>query len=106
MRAYYGASFLSYCLPTSLGGELYRGLRLSQLTGRKADVWASMLVEKLVGVSATVLLAWAGLGYLLTQDLTTDRSTIFLVLFAVTGALLLTLSLSLWSPVQPWGWRE
>lgn len=67
LSAYYGASFLSYALPTTLGGDVYRVLR-----GRReaplAQVLASMVAERIVGLLASLVLAVAGLLWLLSRE--------------------------------------
>ena len=83
--SYWAASFLGYFLPTTLGGEIYRGYRVSRVAGRNSDVLATMILEKLLGILATILFAWAGLAYLLFAGLTPAAREIFLVLLVVTG---------------------
>jgi uncharacterized membrane protein YbhN (UPF0104 family) len=63
LKIYYVASFLGYCLPTTLGGEAYKAARLSRYEdGHK--VFASMFMEKIIGVFSTVFFAWAGSIYI------------------------------------------
>ncbi len=82
VAAYWGASFLSYFLPTSLGGEIYRGFRISRAAPETSGVLATMILEKMIGVLATIFFAWMGLAYLLTSGIAPDARAIFLGLLA------------------------
>ncbi|MHC4202660.1 MAG: lysylphosphatidylglycerol synthase domain-containing protein [Planctomycetota bacterium] len=54
------ASFLNYSLPSTVGGDVYRGAALTQrLPGRGTDVLAAFVVERGVGILATLVAAWA-----------------------------------------------
>jgi hypothetical protein len=95
VKIYYGASFLSYAMPSTIGAELYRGYQLS----RRADphgVVASMLMEKAIAVGATIGLAWAGLLVLVLEFGSARTSTALQLLLAASCLALLALALSLY----------
>ena len=85
LKIYYVASFLSYCLPTSIGGEVYKAARLSR-TENSHDVLASMFVEKIVGIFSTVSFAWAGVLYITFNLSSENSSTLFYILVGCTFA--------------------
>jgi acetyltransferase-like isoleucine patch superfamily enzyme/uncharacterized membrane protein YbhN (UPF0104 family) len=93
--SYYAASFLTFFLPTSLGGDVYRGWRLTRASSNGSGVVASLIMEKLVGVVAVVTFAWVGLGYLVTERTAPESQTIFLVLLFASAAAFLALLVSL-----------
>jgi uncharacterized membrane protein YbhN (UPF0104 family) len=67
LSSYYGASFLSYALPTTLGGDVYRVLR-GRREATLPQVLASMVMERIVGVLASLALAALGLLWLLSAE--------------------------------------
>jgi hypothetical protein len=95
VSAYYASSFLSYFLPTTLGGEIYRGYRIARRTGDPARVTASMVAEKMVGVLATIVLAWAGLAFLVLMGVAPESASVFGVLFLLSVAVFLGFSFSM-----------
>jgi len=103
LKAYYAASFLGYCMPTTLGGDLYRGYRISRLSGRTPEVVASMVMEKLVGLTTNVLMAWVGLAFLVGAGVAPGSATIFQILFAATGVGLLVIAASFHEGVLRFG---
>lgn len=96
LKIYYVATFLGYCLPTSIGGEVYKAARLSRFE-KSPDVLASMFVEKIVGVFSTVSFAWAGVLYI-TFNLSNENSaTLFYILTSFTIAAILVT----WASLHP-----
>jgi acetyltransferase-like isoleucine patch superfamily enzyme/uncharacterized membrane protein YbhN (UPF0104 family) len=93
LSAYYAASFLSFCVPTTLGGDVYRAVRLSRVADGHGVV-ASLILEKLVAVFATIAFAWGGLAVLLRQGAGGEARTVFLVLLAVSFLAVALFSLS------------
>jgi len=59
LSAYFQASFVNRIVPTTLGGDLVRGVRASTRDTRE-HVVASMVMEKVIGVLGAVALAAAG----------------------------------------------
>lgn len=99
LKIYYVATFLGYCLPTSIGGEVYKAARLSRLE-KSHDVLASMFMEKIVGVFSTVTFAWAGVLYI-TLNLSSENSaTLFYILTGFTITALLVTWASLHTVIQ------
>jgi len=99
LRIYYVATFLGYCLPTSIGGEVYKAARLSRFE-KSHDVLASMFMEKIVGIFSTVTFAWAGVLYI-TFNLSNENSTtLFYILAGFTIAALLATWASLHATVH------
>jgi acetyltransferase-like isoleucine patch superfamily enzyme/uncharacterized membrane protein YbhN (UPF0104 family) len=95
VAAYLAASFLSYFLPTSLGGDVYRGWRLTRATSNGPAVVASLVMEKLIGVVAVVGFAWAGLVHLVASGTAPQSRGTFLALGGVTAAACLAFLVSL-----------
>ncbi|MDX2505061.1 MAG: lysylphosphatidylglycerol synthase transmembrane domain-containing protein [Gammaproteobacteria bacterium] len=96
LKMYYVATFLGYCLPTSLGGEVYKAARLSRFE-QSHDVLASMFMEKIVAVFSTVSFAWAGVLYI-TFNLTSEKSAI---LFYILAGFTVTALLATWASMHP-----
>lgn len=88
LKMYYVATFLGYCLPTSIGGEVYKAARLSRFE-KSHDVLASMFMEKIIGIFSTVSFAWAGVLYITFNLNNESSSTLFYILtgFTVTALL-------------------
>lgn len=99
LKIYYVASFLGYCLPTSIGGEVYKAARLSR-TENSHDVLASMFVEKIVAVFSTVSFAWAGVLYITFNKGSENSSTLFYILTGFTIAAIFITWASLHSVIQ------
>lgn len=99
LKIYYVASFLGYCLPTSIGGEVYKAARLSRIE-KSHDVLASMFMEKIVAVFSTVSFAWAGVLYITFNLSSENSSTLFYILTGFTIAALLTTWASFHSAIQ------
>jgi acetyltransferase-like isoleucine patch superfamily enzyme/uncharacterized membrane protein YbhN (UPF0104 family) len=100
VAAYFAASFLGYFLPTSLGGDVYRGWRLTRATSNGPAVVASLVMEKLIGVVAVIAFAWAGLVHLVTSGTAPQSRAVFLALGGVTAAALLASLVSLAPPIH------
>ncbi len=100
LRAYYGASFLSYVLPTTIGGDVYRGMRGAR-EAPLSRVLASMVMERWVGVLASLVLAGAGLIWLLAGPSGSAVLSLPGGLPVWLGAGLAALFASLWLSFQP-----
>ena len=100
LSAYYGASFLSYVLPTTIGGDVYRGMRGAR-EAPLSRVLASMVMERWVGVLASLVVAGAGLAWLLAG--TSGSAVVRLPggLSVWLGAGLVALFAGLWASFRP-----
>lgn len=99
LKIYYVATFLGYCLPTSIGGEVYKAARLSR-SEKSHDVLASMFMEKIIGVFSTVSFAWAGVLYITFNINCENSDTLFYILTGFTVAAIVVTWASLHSTVQ------
>jgi uncharacterized membrane protein YbhN (UPF0104 family) len=97
---YYEGSFAGSFLPSQVGGDLLRGWRASGMTGRAAPVWASLVMERVLGLVSA--LNWGTLGTALCLALVDPgRRPLWLGL----GALgLLCLNGGFWAAMRP-GWH-
>ena len=59
LSIYLVGSFFNNFLPSNVGGDSVRMLRLGQLTGRRVDAASSVLVERLCGLFAVLLMGVA-----------------------------------------------
>lgn len=96
LNAYYQATFVQRLLPTALGGDALRAVLLTKSDGQGETVVASMVVEKLVGISAAILLGFLGLMWAGRPELA-GFSTLYilLTLAAVVVGLLVMFKLSM-----------
>ncbi len=53
---YFEGAFFSNCLPSAVGGDSMRMWRMAQLTGQGADAVSSVLIERLLGLFAVLLM--------------------------------------------------
>ena len=63
-RFYYQGSLTGIFLPSSIGGDLLRAHWVAQASGVKHGVYASLVMEKLIGLLSAVVWAMAGAGVL------------------------------------------
>ena len=96
LKIYYVATFLGYCLPTSIGGEVYKAARLGR-SEQSQDVLASMFMEKIIGVFSTVAFAWTGVLYI-TFNLSNENSTT--LFYILTGCTVAALCIT-WASLSP-----
>jgi len=61
MRVFFVSGFVGSFLPGSVGGDAVRGVALARLQVPAADAFASVVVDRLLGVTSVVLMATAGL---------------------------------------------
>src|SRR4029077_6564654 len=52
---YFTGMFFNMCLPTSIGGDVWRVVGLSRKTGSKSAAFASVFMDRNVGLSALLL---------------------------------------------------
>jgi glycosyltransferase 2 family protein len=60
LRIYYQGTIVALALPVGVGGDVLRGYWVAQITGRPLAVYASVVMEKLIGLLASA--SWAILG--------------------------------------------
>lgn len=99
LDAYYQASFMQELLPSSLGGDALRGFIVVRRHGQAGAVLAAMLLEKVLGMLAALLIALSG-AILLVQQVDEARAVMLVwlipAMIAVTiGALWLSFNRSL-----------
>ena len=99
LKMYYVATFLGYCLPTSLGGEVYKAVRLSRFE-KNHDVVASMFMEKIIGIFSTVAFAWIGVLYIAFNFGGENSGTLFYILIGFTFTAMVVTWASLHAGVQ------
>ena len=99
LKIYYVATFLGYCLPTSLGGEVYKAVRLSKFE-KNHDVVASMFMEKIIGIFSTVTFAWLGVLYIAFNFGGENAGTLFYILIGFTIAAIVATWASLHAGIQ------
>ena len=99
LKIYYVATFLGYCLPTSLGGEVYKAVRLSKFE-KNHDVVASMFMEKIIGIFSTVTFAWIGVLYIAFNFGGENSTTLFYILIGFTISAMVITWASLHATVQ------
>jgi len=58
---YFVGFFVNNFLPTSIGGDIVRTIDLARESGRRAESAASVLMERIIGLTAIVFLALIGL---------------------------------------------
>ena len=56
-RVYLAAGFASYFLPTSVGGDLFRAVALGRRQRKIVEIAASIVMERLLGIAASGILA-------------------------------------------------
>jgi uncharacterized protein (TIRG00374 family) len=56
-RWFFLGQFLNLVLPSSVGGDVFKGLGLSKETGNKSKVFASIVLDRLIGFVAIVFVA-------------------------------------------------
>jgi uncharacterized protein (TIRG00374 family) len=84
IRLYYQGSFTGTFLPSSLGGDLLRGVWVSRATGAAPQVYASILMERLIGFVSAI--SWAFIGGTIIVSVMLTEAAFRLGLMAVLGA--------------------
>ena len=95
IKAYYAASFLNYFVPTSLSGDILRAERMSKSVGQKKDVYASLLMEKGVGLISIVVISWFGLFYFFREWNSPLKKNIAILLLLISIGVTIALFISL-----------
>lgn len=80
-RAYLAAGFASYVLPTSVGGDVLRAVALGRHEKKIIEVGASIVMERLLGLAASGVLASVALAVALNSSVPLD----FLVPWALAA---------------------
>ena len=77
LNVYFCGMFFNICLPTSIGGDLFRVVGLGRKTGSKTAAFASVFMDRNIGLGALLMVGLAG--SLAAQ--TTVRATFYKQLF-------------------------
>jgi glycosyltransferase 2 family protein len=85
VRSYYIGTFWGLFLPASVGGDVVRGYQVAAQTNRGKDITSSIMVERLLGALATLLIGTAGAAVFVT----TISPSHWKLLSALAGMLLL-----------------
>jgi uncharacterized membrane protein YbhN (UPF0104 family) len=93
-RIYYVGSFYGLVLPTGLGGDAIRFMGITRLTGNRAGVLASLVMEKALGMLGAAIFAIFAIWVLLAQ-LRIELFGIPYLLAAALAAVVVLLPLSL-----------
>jgi uncharacterized protein (TIRG00374 family) len=84
---YYQGTFAGTFLPSSLGGDLLRGYWVSRTTGATHQVYAALIMEKLLGFLSAA--NWALIGSLVFVISAAPRIEFYWIITAISGTLLL-----------------
>ena len=87
VRWFFIGLFCNLFLPTSIGGDVVKGLGLSKETGDRPKVFASIVLDRLMGFSGIVIVA-AG-AFFFGRAIVQDHS----IVFAITGMTAISLIL-------------
>jgi len=79
-QLYYSGMFFSLCLPTSIGGDVFRVVGLSRDTGSKSAAFASVFMDRNVGMAALLVLGTTASILLPTASI---QATLFKVPYVV-----------------------
>lgn len=66
VRSYYIGTFWGIFLPVSVGGDVVRAYRISGQTDRTEDIVSSVIIERILGMVATILMGMLGFGLFVT----------------------------------------
>jgi uncharacterized protein (TIRG00374 family) len=77
LPVYFSGMFFNICLPTSIGGDVFRVVGLGRRTGSKTAAFASVFMDRNIGLAALLIVGL--LGSLIAQ--TTVRATFFKQLY-------------------------
>ncbi len=83
LKFYFIGLFFNNFLPTSIGGDVFRIYNLIQVTGERTHGFSSVLTERLLGITATLIFAIIAIFAL------SDVFQNFLILYMAFGLLLL-----------------
>lgn len=83
MRVFFVSGFLGSFLPGSVGGDAVRTVTLSRLDVPAADAFASVVVDRMLGVASVLLMAGAGL--VIVRHLFDAATMLVLLLTVGTG---------------------
>ena len=60
LRIYFSGMFFNMCLPTSIGGDVFRVVGLGRKTGSKTAAFASVFMDRNIGLAALLSIGFAG----------------------------------------------
>jgi uncharacterized protein (TIRG00374 family) len=102
LEIFFVSTFVGTFLPASIGGDVMRAFSLSRENVRGADAFASVFMDRMLGVASLLLMGAAGL--FLARDLASNR--IIVTSLAITLAVSLFTMLMIFSErVGLWGAR-
>ncbi len=100
LKLYYVGTFVGVFLPTTVGGDMLRVYLLSNEVERAEDVFSSVVVERLVGFLAALILAFVSIAIFEYMYVSYHKSIFYLVLgFAVFFSVTVPISLK-WGLVK------
>jgi uncharacterized protein (TIRG00374 family) len=88
---YFTSQFFNIFLPTSLGGDVARGYYLGKKTGHRADAAATVIMERLLGFVALIMLVMIALPFCFM--LVEDATILYVALSLCLAVLLFILAL-------------
>jgi glycosyltransferase 2 family protein len=91
LRWFFLGQFLNMVLPSSVGGDLFRGLGLAKETGNKSKVFASIVLDRLIGFVAIVLVA--SLAFFFGRKIVNDPVIAVSIICMVTGSMTIAIVL-------------
>ena len=92
-RLYFVGTFFNAFLPTGVGGDAYKAMRLRRETGMLARAFASVFLDRFAGVIGLALVGFAGV---VARVASGDRGRVVGVAAALAGAVLIAATLVLW----------
>lgn len=63
LRLYFAGMFFSLCLPTSIGGDVYKAYQLADQNSQRVLAAGSVLLDRAIGLSALAVVALWGLAF-------------------------------------------
>jgi len=89
---YFEGAFFNLFLPTLIGGDVVRGFTIYRITGGHAASIASILMDRLTGFAALMVIALASLGFALSRLPSLQIPLLILGVAVLFGLVLLLLS--------------
>jgi uncharacterized protein (TIRG00374 family) len=85
---YFMAAFFNTFLPSTIGGDTIRAIESKKLTGTASTSVMVVIVERLTGLVALVLIAASGLIFKISQQ-TSSQGTVWFFLIAIIGVFII-----------------
>ncbi len=90
-RWFFLGQFFNLVLPSSVGGDFFKGLGLSKETGYKPKVFASIVLDRLVGFVAIVLVA--SISFFFSRKIIHNQVVAVSILCMVSGSIMVAVVL-------------